>query len=1164
MSAQPLVDADARLAIRQQLDRNFLVEAAAGTGKTTELVQRIVATIDSGRGQLSSIVAVTFTEKAAGEMKLRIRTELDRALQDASADATRELRLSTALAELEVAKISTIHAFCADLLREYPVQAGVDPLFEVADAQRAQRIAEKAFDGWFERVVQDPPEGVRRVLGRRNVDRRGSSPRTELLDAVRKLIDTRDFDCPYRRPTFERQQAIEAVMAELAGLADFAGRAHSPSDPLARACTALADALQRSAALDADSLEAFLSQLLRDRSVWNDNKGRGTLYGRSIARADVIAVRTRVRAALEDCVQRCSADLAACLSRELSVVVQLYEAEKASQGALDFFDLLLLSGELLRTHDAVRNEVQAQFSHLFVDEFQDTDPVQAEILLLIAATEPLERDPWRVRPIAGKLFLVGDPKQSIYRFRRADVSLYERIKTHLRGAGTQVLELVTSFRALPAIQSFINAAFSRVMVGQPESGQAAYVPLASFRPARADQPAIVALPAPRPLSKWGRITNYAVNASLPDAVAAFVDWLVHRSGYQVLEHGADVPLCARHVCLLFRRFRNYDGDITREYVRALEARRIPHVLSGGRSFHMREEVMALRAVLDAIEWPDDELSVYATLRGPFVALSDDSLLAFRAHAGHLHPFGPVDRDALAESEREVAVILELLASLHGARNRRPIAQTLSAFLNELRAHAAIAIWPTGEQALGNVLNVLDLARSYEGRGEATSFRGFVEWLDEHAEMGTSADAAVLEESSEGVRIMTVHAAKGLEFPVVILCEPTASMRPEYASRHVDPERKLWAQPLCNAEPIELLEQRERVRDHDQAEIVRLAYVAATRAREMLVVPSCGDAPLAGWLAMLAPALHPAPSTARKPLGPGPGCPQFGTDSMVDRADHVPSDSVAPGEHVPEVGEHRVVWWDPNVLVLARPASGGLVEQELLLGDEAEQGENAGLRAYQAWRDAASLRRERAGQPSVHARSMTLQAVLDAPSVASPVEPRASDSHSSTAGRGLLQVVATNAGRGERARGARFGTLVHALLAGLPLVGPASDLELEQSARFLGRTLGANPGEVEHAVAAAQRVLAHPLWARVCAAGKRGEVYRETPIVLRTTDGTLLDGVVDLAFVERQAGARQVVLIDFKTDAEISDLTTYTAQLRLYAQALTSVFEAPVEQILFRV
>ncbi|MDB4972558.1 MAG: ATP-dependent nuclease, subunit [Myxococcaceae bacterium] len=1157
MKIEGLVDGAARRSIREELDRTLVVEAAAGTGKTTELVQRIVAMVASGRARLSSIVSVTFTEKAAGEMKLRIRTELDRALLEGSSTPLGSLgeparaRLIAALSELETAKVGTIHALCAELLREHPIEARVDPAFEVADTMLSRALSERAFDAWFERTLEAPAEGVRRILARRAFDEKSKSAREQLLAAAGRLIETRDFATPYRRDPFDREVALRVLHDELTALAALGERAYSKYDPLGVSLRELAQRLLRVQHVDDDQREAFFRTLSRDRKVWNEKRGSGQQYGSELARAAVLEARSSAKQHLATCVMALDADLAACLSRELAPVVQAYELEKRSQGTLDFFDLLLFTRDLLRDHDEVRRRVQREVTHLFVDEFQDTDPVQSELLLLISADDPSERDPWKVRPVPGKLFVVGDPKQSIYRFRRADVALYEAMKQHLVSLGAVVLQLSTSFRSLPDIQSLVNAAFAPLMSGDASKGQASYVQLSAFRAARTSQPAVVALPVPRPYSDWGKLTKKAVNASLPDAVAAWIDWLVHKSGYVVHEAGRDVPVEARHVCLLFRRFRDWSGDVTREYVRALEARRVPHVLSGGRSFHAREEVIALRAVLTALEWPEDSLHVYATLRGPFVALHDETLLSFKRKVKHLHPLGPVDLTVLSEDEAQVATVLGLLAELHRMRNRRPIADTISLLLHALRVHAGIAIWPTGEQALGNVLRVLDYARSYERPGRATSFRGFVEWLAQHAELGETADAPVIEESSDGVRVMTVHAAKGLEFPVVVLCDPTMKTRPEYPTRFIDLERRLWAQSLCESEPSELTEQRELMRDQEEAEAVRVAYVAVTRAKELLVIPVTGDGCIEGWTDPFRPALYP-PSDRRRNPDPAPGCPHFAGDSVIGRPidlPHGPEASVAPGQHRPIAGEHRVVWWDPYLLELTRGASGGVTQQELLRADEQASGPvSPGLLEYQAFRVERVATREQGALASFETRAMTQLAAEVEPGLTVPVE-----------------VIDSGAQRHGRPSGTRFGVLVHALFEHAVLgEGADAATELLAVARYVGRSIGASEPEQTRAVEDVTLALAHPLFARVRQAQRAGELFREAPVTVCTEPATLREGAVDLAFRERTPEGSRVVIVDFKTDVALGDLRVYQTQLSLYADALQRALGEPVVCILFRV
>ncbi len=539
-----------------------------------------------------------------------------------------------------------------------------------------------------------------------------------------------------------------------------------------------------------------------------------------------------------------------------------YELLKTRAGRLDFLDLLIKVRNLIRDNSTVRNELQTRYTHFFIDEFQDTDRLQVEILLLLAADNPGATD-WRdARPVPGKLFLVGDPKQSIYRFRRADIALYEELKSRLIRAGAEFLHLTTSFRAPSSIQSFVNAAFSRAMIASPDPGQASYVALEKSRPEIQGRPTLVTVPVPRPYSDYGKVTKRQVEESFPHAVGAFIHWLINESGWTVEEGGDLTAIQPRHIAILFRRFRNFGADVTRAYVRALEARRIPHVLVGGRSFHECEEVVALRNALAAIEWPDDELSVFATLRGPFFALNAEALLLFRQEVDkdgtlksrRLSRMRSIDRATVPSAAAEVADALELLRDLHIGRNRRPVAQTIMMFLEAVRAHAGLALWPTSEQALANTQGLIDMARQFER--SASSFRAFANKLEIDAERGEADEAPIVEEGTEGVRLMTVHKAKGLQFPVVILADPTCSAARNAPSRHVDAVRRLWVEPLCGSPPVELLEAAAEEQQREQDEAIRVAYVATTRARDLLVAPVCGDQVTEGWLTVLDPILYP--------------------------------------------------------------------------------------------------------------------------------------------------------------------------------------------------------------------------------------------------------------------------------------------------------------------
>ncbi len=1144
-------DQRVRERIRRDLDTTLIIEAAAGTGKTTELVNRIIAVIASGRARLKAIVAVTFTEKAAGELKLRLREEIERARHDdKSFNDGERANLLGALPELEEARIGTIHSFCADLLRERPVEARVDPAFEVAPEDVATAAFESAFERWFEETLKNPGPGMRRLLRRRDAIQ-GEGPRPIARGAANALREWRDFDASWERVAFDRDREINGIVDDIEKLARLAedGR---PDDWLRRSldeiCRPVAEATRLEGPQrdrDYDALEHVLCSLIRNQNKFKWGS-RGEMFGER-PRKGVLDLRAALHTRLEEFRTAAGKDLAPLLRDEMRPVIEYYEALKQRAGVLDFLDLLLVARDLVRDNADVRTDLQHRFTHIFIDEFQDTDPLQAEILILLAADDPAESNWENVRPTPGKLFIVGDPKQSIYRFRRADVSLYQGLKRRLVARGAALEHLTVSFRATAEIQEMVNAAMAPLMPAESET-QPGYVPLQKFREGVDAQPSIVVLPVPAPYSDDGRyIRQWKIDESLPDATAAYVHWLIKQSGWTVTEREAPdkrVPIEARHVCILFRRLNSFGDDVTRPYIRALEARHLPHVLIKGGSFNEREEVEAIRNLLGAIERPDDELVVFAALRGPVFALSDGALLEYRENQGSLHPFRKL-KDGASKDVSEVGHALELLRDLHRGRNRRPIADTISRVLNDTRAHAGFAIWPTGEQALANVMRLMDMARRYESRGGATSFRGFVDELEARAERDEASEVPVVEEGTEGVRIMTVHRAKGLEFPVVVLADLTCRETRE-PSRHANPSKKLCAQRLAGYAPLELLDNAEEEGRREHEEALRVLYVAATRARDLLVVPAVGDEEREGWLQGLNPAIYPDPKKRRGPISrTPPGVPQFGDDSVRVRVNGYGASgkekSVMPGMHQARVGNHRVVWWDPARLELDVRETMGLRQIRLLEADKENVVSTRGRDQWSAWHDARAQLIEAGQTKTINVKTATEL------SVAEP------------GGAGGLDIEVIETTRDpNRPHGPRFGSLVH--LAMLRVSLDATDDAIRRAVAAEGRMLGADEAEIAAAAKAVSLALKAPLMKRVRSSP---EVRRECPVLLKLDDGAIVEGIADLAFAEGANGKTVWNVVDFKTDLAISSrLDEYRAQIALYARGITNAISTPTRGILF--
>jgi ATP-dependent exoDNAse (exonuclease V) beta subunit len=468
--------------------------------------------------------------------------------------------------------------------------------------------------------------------------------------------------------------------------------------------------------------------------------------------------------------------------------------------------------------------------------------------------------------------------------------------------------------------------------------------------------------------------------------------------------------------------------------------------------------------------------------------------------------------------------------------------------------------------LANVSHVIELARRYEAEG-GISFRGFIDELREQAESGEAEEAPILEEGSDGVRLMTVHKAKGLEFPIVILADMTAKLRASSASRYIDADRRICAIRLVGCAPSGLLQHEDEELRRDEAEGTRVAYVAATRARDLLVVPAVGDEQREGWIQPLNRAIYPA-MEARRQQVQAPGCVEFKSkDSVLVRpGGSAGTSTVCPGLHVrrpdssdpllhpspcgagEESGggtEFSVVWWDPRALKLGAEAPLGIRRPELIVKDVAPEIVESGLAAYNSWRE----RREHAvavgSQSSVAVRTVTQSAKtageaspdLKLPPVEIVELPRAEN----------------------RPSGARFGALVHAVLASVPLDG---DLSVAQRlATVHGRILGATAQEIDSAAEVVQAALAHPLMNRACHAAQQGRCRREVPIAWRDTNGLLIEGVIDLGFEQAEGWT----IIDFKTDEEFrGNEPAYQRQLRMYASAIQAANGAPVSAVLMRI
>lgn len=810
-------DQDIRDRSGRDLQQSFIVDAGAGTGKTTVLVSRILGAITSGKSGLDKIVAITFTEKAAGELKLRLRAELEKALREYSSEKWSDVR--NALVEIERAQVSTIHSFCATLLRERPIEAGVDPGFEVLDEIGANLLLDQSWEEWLAREM-DQTTGVLAEALETGI------AIDDIYQLGKFLINHRDA---LKAPSPVRENR-EAFFQELS-------RALPRLEKLQNNCMDHTDR----GWVQIESLKESYQELQEENALrrWithpptlRPNEGNQKNWSLKESLAEVKQLISELREHHEDLLTDVRHNLAVGLLNWLKGYVDHYEAAKRERGCLDFFDLLYRTRELLKKDREVRSYFQGRFDYILVDEFQDTDPLQVEIFFFLAESSPKANDWTEVKLKPGKLFLVGDPKQSIYRFRRADIETYHAAEKILSRQG-EVLDLMLNFRSRPQVVEWVNKLFSDLIRPSEEgSYQPPYRPIVASLPGRGETSVLFLPLAPKvPVGN-----GVAADLRLAEArtVAAFLKKIV-AEGWKIWDrhNRQERKIGYGDVGILFRAKEAM--DLYEEEFRDFE---IPYRVAGGRRYYSRQEMGALLAVLSAIDNPKDKVALTAALRSPFFSVSDEELFLF-TRRGRLLDYLEVGYK-IEETAKSIQNAFRLMRELHNLRNETAVPLFILHLFQATRILPFLYLKPQGDQKVANLLKVVDMARALARQGLVT-LRSFVQFLKkmESAE-AEEGESPLAEESEDVVRLMTIHKAKGLEFPLVILGDAAYQSRSRIGEGIVNRQEGYLEIRLGNravhiaTRGWEAAGEKEKLRQ--EAEDSRLLYVASTRARDYLVIP----------------------------------------------------------------------------------------------------------------------------------------------------------------------------------------------------------------------------------------------------------------------------------------------------------------------------------------
>jgi len=794
---------------------NIMVEAGAGTGKTYALLDRIEMLIDKDPGfKMSGLAAITFTEKAAAELRYKLRQRLS-----ANKRKIPDGRLQAIISEFDQAQVSTIHSFCAGLLRLRPVEAGVSPGFAVMDEAESGFLFDLLWEKWLEQNLEAGSELFSKI-------RRMGVGNDEFKELARALYQERDiFPDSLRSLKKERpEMMVEEVEKEFWKI--YSRYEKLPKSPVAmqRLMTSLVADLKSGGLAEAEKERIFYQaeyKVKRDEP-WPRFPGAAELNNRLLD-------------FFEQAFSRPVLELLGFIADFFRVM----DGEKKKREVLDFQDLLLKAQDLAKEDPEARKYFKDKFKYILVDEFQDTDPVQTELVFFLAEKEgQLEKADWKkVELMPGKLFLVGDPKQSIYRFRRADLQIYASAKNILVNGKSGAKEFLTkNYRSHPDLLKWINLTFGKPFGEEKdENFQPGYTPLA---PGKWPQNPVLKPPLEKPvvlleLENEGqeKILIEGVRGLESEAVAGFIQWAVENKT-QVWEKEGDQ---LKYRDAGYKDFAVlYSAHEHIKYIKEeLRRREIPFQIEASRGFLDADEIAGLRAVFRAITNPADHVALVGSLRSLYMGVSDSELFEY-AKQGHSWEW--LGEQPAPEKYPALASAFEFLGELFKDRDRRPVTWIIERLMERGKIRELRTIHPLFNQALLNLERIKAAARGFD-QDPARGLFDFIEWLESLEQAGAS-DWPELsaKEGKDAVSIMTFHKSKGLEFPIVILANLSNQLHKgaealikNWKNRELAVSLKKFS--TLNYRDMEQVEQR-----HIECQNLRNLYVAATRARQYLVIP----------------------------------------------------------------------------------------------------------------------------------------------------------------------------------------------------------------------------------------------------------------------------------------------------------------------------------------
>ncbi|WP_066256248.1 UvrD-helicase domain-containing protein [Neobacillus drentensis] len=810
-----ILDQAARDKIKSQLKTNFLVEAGAGSGKTTSLVDRMVNLIYTGTAEIQEIVAITFTRKAADELKVRFQAKLEEAWKNEQ-DLDINFRLGLALQNIESCFLGTVHAFCAKLLRERPIEANLDLTFTELEEADDIDILEEAWQLYLQTLMDE--EAHRFEI----IEELGITVEN-LFPWLKGLKEYSDVEwVTETRPKPELQADYQSFML----IIKEAKRSVPEEEPLKGYDSlqkAILTAVQKERFINPEKekdiisiLELFDKNLKPTYNRW-PSKEDAKFYEEKVKATFEVSIKPLIQAWKEYCHPK--------IIRFLEEAVQGYQHLKRERSLLNFQDLMIYTSTLLKGNPEVRAYFQAKYRYLLVDEYQDTDPIQAEIMFYLTSEDINEKTWTKCKPKAGSLFVVGDPKQAIYRFRRADIDTYNRVKQLIEEHGGEVLQLTTNFRSLDTVTKELNKVFQKHLPEVESDYQAAYRPLIAYHEGTgAGFTGIKRLTVPADYKKKEEVI-------LIDAenIALTIQTLIGQ-GHQA----KDFMVLTRYT----------DGVAV--YAKTIEDMGIPVSISGevilGETMEFQDLWILLKSFLDTT----DEVGFIAVLRGIFFGISDQELYQWRQAGGRFSIYANIPTEISPEVSDKFRFALEKLQGCQKLIRTLSPTAAIERIIEEVGFYLLLLKNGRNKRTYKSLLQMLEALRKQEAAGK-TTYKQVLEVLTELIFEKTV--VANLEDEADAVRIMNIHKAKGLEAPIVFLAHPTKLVSPEsFLSQHIKREDHIskgyFTFTVKNgysdkeiALPPEWETHKAKELEYLTEEELRIIYVAATRAEQALIISS---------------------------------------------------------------------------------------------------------------------------------------------------------------------------------------------------------------------------------------------------------------------------------------------------------------------------------------